>query len=319
MKKIHNNNDLQEAMFIQYEDFSDEDILLGLSGGINSAAVACWLSTWPEHLKPRSIHLYYAHFEEHSPDTFAFVKECIRFCKRNFKNVFVKITRNSIIRFFEEQNMIPHPTVSPCTRILKIMPMHEYMIQHGIKIDLVGYVRDEIRRVKNMAKKTKKDIDGCSIQMDDVKKLFPISDKTNEWCFAIVKRLIGWYPAIYTLRWNDKKFMQFMLDNLSRVDIDTEKTILKKLGTRQRVFGHNNCLPCKNMQKDDYLAVEYFFNWFYINSVNLAKKLKKHWGRVLKESKGNKTIEDLFFHLDFGRTEAETNYEKQSCGVCAFS
>lgn len=302
-------------MFIQYEDFSDEKVGLGISGGINSAAVAVWLATWPEELKPKELHIFYCHFEEHSPDTFAFVKDIIRFCKKNFKKVFVKITRNSVIRFFEEQHMIPHPSVSPCTRLLKVIPMHEYMILHGITIDLVGYVREEIRRVKNMAKKTNNEVDGRSVQMQDVKKLFPISDKTNEWCFSIVKKFIGWYPKIYSLRWNDKAFIAFMVANLHRVSKESQLTIKTKLGKRQRVFGHNNCLPCKNMQEDDYLAVEYFYNWYYIKSILLSQRLKADWGRIVK---GEKSIEDLQFHMDFGRTEQETGYKKQSCGVCAF-
>lgn len=309
---------MQQEMFIQYEDFSGEDICLGLSGGINSAAVAVWLATWPEEYKPKSLHLFYCHFEEHSPDTYAFVKALIRFCKENFKNVKVKITRNSVIRFFEQQKMIPHPSVSPCTRLLKVIPMHEYMIANGITIDLVGYVREEIRRVKNMAKKTKNDIDGRSIQMDDVKKLFPISDKTNDWCFTIVKKYIGWYPKIYNLRWNNKKFMAFMVDNIHRLSTESQLTVKRKLGKRERVFGHNNCLPCKNMQEDDYLAVEFFYNWYYLKSKGLSARLKAHWGRLVKETIGDKTIDDLQFHLDFGRTEQETGYEKQSCGVCAF-
>lgn len=309
---------MQQELFIQQEDFSQEEILLGLSGGINSAAVACWLSTWPDEYKPKVLHLYYAHFEEHSPDTFQFVKDIIKFCRANFKNVVVKITRNSIIRFFEQQKMIPHPTVAPCTRILKIMPMHEYMAMNGITTDLVGYVREEIRRVKNMAKKTENGITGRSVQMDDYRKLFPISDKTNEWCFKIVKNLIGWYPEIYNLRYNDKGFIQFLLDNLHTVDAVTQNIIKGKIGTRERVFTHNNCLPCKNMQRDDYLAVRYYFEWYYNNSVSLSARLKKHWGRLLQETVGDKTLEDLQFHLDFGRSEEETNYEKQSCGVCSF-
>jgi|GEM_PF-1369497 len=309
---------MKRELFIEQEDFSDEKILLGLSGGINSAAVAVWLAGWKEEYKPKELHLFYAHFEEHSPDTFKFVKDIIKFCRVNFSNVHVKITRNSVIRFFESEKMIPHPTVAPCTRLLKVIPMHEYMTCNGITTDLVGYVREEIRRVRNMAKKTQNEVDGRSVKIGDVRKLFPISDKTNEWCFWIVKEHIGWYPSIYDIRYNDKKFIKFLVDNLSRVDKETQKTIMKKLGTKERVFTHNNCLPCKNMQKDDYLAVEYFYRWYYTNSVNLSNKLKSHWGRLLKETTGDKNIEDLFFHLEFGRTEEETNYEKQTCGVCSF-
>ena len=68
------------------------------------------------------------------------------------------------------------------------------------------------------------------------------------------------------------------------------------------------------MQRDDYLAVEYYFEWYYINSVNLSERLKSHWGRTLKEKESS----ELQFHLDFGRTQKETNYEKQTCGVCSF-
>lgn len=307
---------MQQELFIQYEDFSDEEVMCGISAGINSAAVLVWLSTWPEELKPKVLHLYYAHFEEHSPDSFSFVKSLFRYAKTQFKDVKFKVTRNSVLRFFEEQKMIPHPQIAPCTRILKVIPMHEYMANHGITTDLVGYVSEEIRRVKNMAEKTINEIDGRSIQMDDVKKLFPISDKSNEWCFQIVKKHIGWYPKIYDLRWNDKGFMAFVKTNLQRFDSETQLLLKKKLGTKERVFSHNNCLPCKNMQVDDYLAVEYFYNWYYTNSVRLSERLKSHWGRML--STKQKDISELQFNLDFGRTEEETNYQKQSCGVCAF-
>jgi len=307
---------MQQEMFIQYEDFSEEEIGLGISGGINSAALAVWLSQWPENLKPKAIHIFYAHFEEHSPDTYAFVKDLIRFCKRNFKKVYVKITRNSVLRFFYEQKMIPHPMIAPCTRLLKVIPWHEYMKEHNITIDLVGYVREEIKRVRNMAKKTDNNVDGRSIQLNDVKKYFPISDKTNEWCFAIVKKHIGWYPKIYTLRWNDKKFCEFMIANLYRLHPDSQLTVRKKLGTRERVVKHNNCLPCKNFQEDDYLAIEYFYPEYYKKSIKLANDLNAHWGRVLGDS--DKGINELQFNLTFGRTEEETGHEKQSCGVCAF-
>lgn len=309
---------MQTEMFLQQEDFSGEDILLGLSGGINSAAVACWLATWPKEYHPRTLHLYYAHFEEHSPDTFPFVKDIIKFCKSKFDNVIVKVTRNSVLRFFEQQKMIPHPTVAPCTRLLKIIPMHEYMKLNGVTTDLVGYVREEGRRIKNMADKTSNEADGRTIQMDDVKKLFPISDKPNEWCFDIVKKDIGWYPAIYTLRYDDKDFIDFLVKNLHRMPTDSQKTIKNKLGKKERVFTHNNCLPCKNMQHDDYLAVEYFYSDYYQKSINLSERLKAHWGRALSKKEINKQVEQLLFNLQFGRTEEETGYEKQTCGVCSF-
>lgn len=154
---------MQQELFIQQEDFSDEKIMIGLSAGINSAAVLIWLSLYPEEYKPFELHLYYSHFQEHSPDSYKFVKDLIKYARLHFKKVIVKITRNSVLRFFEEQKMIPHPTVSPCTRMLKILPAQEYAVQNGITTDLVGYVREETRRVKRMAKRIKAPIKNRSI------------------------------------------------------------------------------------------------------------------------------------------------------------
>lgn len=309
---------MQQEMFIQQEDYSGEKVLLGLSGGINSAAVLAWISQYPEEFKPKELHLYYAHFEEHSSDTFRFVKDCIRYARKHFENVKVKITRNSVLRFFEEQKMIPHPMLAPCTKHLKIIPMHQYMKEQGIKVDLVGYVREEKKRMFNMAEKVDSDIVNRSVQADEIKKHFPISDKYNEWCFQIVEQTIGWYPEIYNLKWNDLDFMTFVVLNLGRFDADIQKRLKTKLGTRERVFTHNNCLPCKNMQQDDFLAVEFFYPEYHKPAMDLSERLQKMWGRALKENKGDQTIEDLFFHLTFGRTDEETGYQKQSCGVCAF-
>lgn len=269
---------MQIDLFIEQEDYSSDKIMIGLSGGINSAAVLCWLAEYPEQYKPKELHLFYAHFQEHSPDTFAFVKDCIKFARNNFTSVHVKITRNSVIRFFEEQKMIPHPMVAPCTRMLKMIPMHEYMAQHNIKIDLVGYVREESKRVFNLASKNKKDVKDNAVQLNDVLKAFPISGKTNEWCFQIVALKIGWYPAIYNIKHKGK-----------------------------RLFTHNNCLPCKNMQTAEFKKVQKYFPSYYQLAINLSAKLKSFWGRDKKE-----------FHLTFGRTPQETGYQKQSCGVCAF-
>lgn len=270
---------MQLGLFLEQEDYSDEKLLLGLSGGINSMAVLMWLSEYPEEYKPKELHLFYAHFVEHSPDTFAFVKAGIRFAKKHFKNVFVKITRNSIIRFFEEQKMIPHPMIAPCTRLLKIIPMHEYMALNDIKIDLVGYVREESRRVFNMADKNEKEVKSNSVQLKDVLKAFPISGKTNEWCFQIVKMMLGWYPAIYDLK--DRK--------------------------GKRLFTHNNCLPCKNMRIKDMEKVKKYYPSYWLPAFNLSERLQAFWGR--------KKVE---FNLTFGRTPKEVNYQDQTCGVCSF-
>ena len=269
---------MQLDLIIEQEDFSDEKVLIGLSAGINSAAVLVWLSEYPDEYKPKELHLFYAHMEEHSPDSFPFVKDLIRYARTKFKNVFVKITRNSVIRFFEEQKMIPHPSVSPCTRLLKILPMHEYMALNGIKIDLVGYVREEAkRRTNRMAKKTKSEVKNRSVVVDGISKHMIISDKTNEYCFHSVKRAIGWYPKIYDIKHNGK-----------------------------RVFTHNNCLPCKNYNEQEFANVEIYYPEYYDEAQDLGDRLGKFWGR----KKGD-------FFTTFGRTETEIK-DLPGCQVCLF-
>jgi len=269
---------MQLDLIVEQEDFSGEKVMIGLSAGINSAGVLIWLSEYPEELKPDELHIFYAHFEEHSPDSFPFVKDLIRYAKTKFKKVIVKITRNSVLRFFEEQKMIPHPILSPCTRLLKIWPMHEYMALNEIKIDLVGYVREEAKRRSNrMAKKTKSVVKDRSVIVDGVKKHMIISDKTDDWCFYAVKKAIGWYPAIYDIKQNGK-----------------------------RVFAHNNCLPCKNHTKDQFASVEIYYPEYYKKAQELSERLEQFWGR-----------KEVDFYTSFGRTEEEMK-SNPGCQICLF-
>ncbi len=106
---------MQGQLFIEHKNFSGQKIMIGLSGGINSMAVLCWLNTYPKEFRPAELHLFYAHFKEHSPDTMDFVLAGIEYAKNNFENVYYKITDNSIIEFFEDQKMIPHPMAASCT------------------------------------------------------------------------------------------------------------------------------------------------------------------------------------------------------------
>lgn len=269
--------------------------MIGLSGGINSMAVLCWLATYP--LKPKELHLFYAHFEEHSPGTLEFVLDGVEYAKNKFETVTYKQTNNSVLDYFESQNMIPHPTAAPCTRFLKIEPMVNYAFENGIGIDLVGYIRTEKRRVKNMQSKGANNL--------FMSKQFPILSEDNEWCFETVKREIGYYPAIYDLRWSDAGLIEFVKANLYRLPEDVQKKLLKKWGKPERVFTHNNCLPCKNMQLDDLLLVEYFFATYWKNAKDLSDRLKKYWGRNADD-----------FYTTFGRPDL--GYEKQPCEVCAF-
>lgn len=135
-----------------YMDYSKLKVLIGLSAGINSMAILCDLAKFPDRLKPKELHLFYAHFEEHSNDSLQFVLDGVEFAKNNFEKVVYKQTNNSVIKFFEEQKMIPHPITSPCTRKLKIEPINRYCKENSIDVDLVGYVRNEKRRIINMAK-----------------------------------------------------------------------------------------------------------------------------------------------------------------------
>lgn len=222
-------------------NLADKKVLIGLSGGINSMAVLCWLADY--EFKPKELHLFYAHFEEHSPDTMDFVLAGLEFAKKNFQYVYYKQTNNSVIEFFRDQKMIPHPMISPCTRLLKIIPMSNYAIENGCEVDLIGYVKSETRRMKNMESKGANNL--------FFEKLFPIIDQENEWCFKIVKEKIGWYPKIYDIR-----------DNIG-----------------SRVFKHNNCLPCKNWREKDYANGNKFFPEKMKPAIELQNELQAHFGR----------------------------------------
>lgn len=261
-------------MFLEYQDYSNMNVLIGLSGGINSMALLCWLANYPNELKPKELHLFYAHFKEHSPDTLKFVLDGYQYAKSHFKKVHYTQTDNSVIDFFRQQNFIPHPMISSCTFKLKIQPMQKYFNDNNIDIDLVGYVKEEQRRIRNMWEKNPKTKET---------KGFPISNKSNDWCFEIVKKELGWYPAIYDLK-NSKG---------------------------ERIFPHNNCLPCKNMQSKDFEMVKHYYPEYWDNANNLAEELQKVWGR--KKS----TYKDIE-QVTFGREDWEVGFKTQSCGICSF-
>lgn len=204
-------------------------------------AVLCWLIEAGE--QPEELHLFYAHLKEHSPDTFQFVADGIRLARKHFRKVVVKITRNSVLAYFREQNMIPHPTFSPCSRWLKIEPMALYAMDNNISIDLIGYVKNELKRVRRM--------EASQANTLFLTKEFPIRSFTDEWCFEIVDSHIGWHPAIYDI-----------LDDKGK-----------------RKFKHNNCLPCKNMWLNDMIAVRDHFPDYMDRANKLSQDLKSYWGR----------------------------------------
>jgi hypothetical protein len=221
--------------------YDNQNILLGLSGGINSMAVLCWLIE--QNCKPKSLHLFYAHFREHSPDTFQFVADGIRYARKHFNTVFVQITKNSVLQFFRDQKMIPHPLASPCTRILKIEPMMVYAFNNGIQVDLIGYVRRELKK-----RGTDTAANGNNLFFT---KEFPIGLYDDEWCFEIVDKHIGWHPAIYDIR--DE--------------------------TGKRIFTHNNCLPCKNFTVKQMKQLRTHYPANMVAAQQLSSELKSYWGR----------------------------------------
>lgn len=275
-------------------EYINKKVLIGLSAGINSAAVLCWLGTLPQEERPQEVHLYYAHFEEHSPDSLPFVLAQVEWAKGQFQTVVYKQTDNSILAFFEKSKAIFHPANSGCSRLLKIIPMHEYFINSGLDVDLIGYVKEEKRRATKLREKY---ADSSS------HKHFPILTEGNEWCFEIVKKNIGWYPAIYDLIWDDAGLSTFLLSKMHLLDDYTIGQINKKIRNKERVFKHNNCLPCKNMTIIEMLTVEYFFLTYWKGAQALSDRLKKYWGRNADD-----------YYTTFGKQD----YEPQKCETCSF-
>lgn len=135
-------------------DLSQKRVMVSLSGGINSAAVLCYLaSEYHEPYRPTEIFLFYAHLREHSPDTFKFVKALIRYAQSKFDKVTWEIKRGSVNKLFREEQLIPHPVISPCSERLKQIPAYEFTHRYAIDVDLIGFVREEKRRIKRQQQK----------------------------------------------------------------------------------------------------------------------------------------------------------------------
>lgn len=232
----------QQTISIEKISFSGKKIMIGLSGGINSMAVRCWLGELPESHHPAELHLFYADFKEHSDDTVQFVLDGVFWAKSKFEKIIYTQTENSVMDYFEENNFIPHPNNSKCSVTLKIEPMLKYCYQNDIQIDLIGYVRNEVARLKRLIKTGVNDL--------FFSKEFPIIGHDDNWCFEIVKRNIGWYPAIYDIREKGK-----------------------------RVFKHNNCLPCKNMTEKQFMAVKRYYPEKFERALEVEAYTGKYFGR----------------------------------------
>lgn len=258
---------------LQDVNYKDKRVMMGMSGGINSAAALVYLAEYVEE-KPDELFLYYAHFEEHSSDTEKFVLACVEYAKKKFKKVVFEQSNNSLLDFFKKSKMIPQPKVTPCTRILKIEPMVEFMQKHEIDVDIVGYVRHEWRRMNRQ------------IERGVEKKEYLIRHMSDEDCFSIVEKFIGWFPEIYSLKWNDSRILSFL--ELHKSDlVENQYNIIKQYAEKgfnfrsnsNRVFKHNNCLPCKNMHQWEIFLLRIFFSSYYEDAMKLAENLGSYWGR----------------------------------------
>lgn len=53
---------MNTQLTLGYEDYGGKSVLIGLSGGINSMAVLCWVCSLPIERRPSVLHLFYADF-----------------------------------------------------------------------------------------------------------------------------------------------------------------------------------------------------------------------------------------------------------------
>lgn len=213
--------------------------------------VLCYLaSEYPKELRPRNLYLFYVHIKEHSPGTTRFVADGIRYAKRHFENVVWGYhNAGSVLAYFSSKKIIPHPVISPCSAELKMEPIERFREEHGIEVDLIGYLRSERRRMNRAIKH------GALEQG----KHFIIRHLWEQDVFRLVEREIGWYPPIYHIR--DE--------------------------TGIRVFKHNNCLPCKNMQgrldetgaSGEFAHVLKYYPEHARAAMALSKEMGAYWGR----------------------------------------
>lgn len=256
-------------------DYSQGRNMIGLSGGINSAAALIYLAEYVED-KPDEIYLYYAHLKEHSIDTERFVLELVEYAKKHFKKVVFESSINSMLEYCENDfKGIPQPKITPCTKFLKLIHMTEFMAKHQIDRDIVGYVRHEFKRIHRQIERGVKNKDYL---------IRHLSDKD---CFSIVEKHFGWFPDIYKIKWTDKRIGE-ALELYGHELHPTQKRIIEKyhrqgynnMRKSYRVFKHNNCLPCKNMHQWELFLVRIFFPEKYAAAIATAEKLNSYWGRA---------------------------------------
>lgn len=299
--------------FVPRPNYAGKKVLLGLSGGINSAALLCWLAQAPDAEKPAELHLLSHQFAEHSGDTGPFIDACRAYAHQHFPCVVVDESDNSVLAFFEESKMIPHPRLAPCTRMLKLVPTMAYMARLGITHNVVGYVQSEQQRISKMEEKGEPTEFGVLLK-DGVEAGFLIRHFTDAWCLNMVDRHIGWHPAIYDLRWNDSGFMAFLAPIITAYEAGNTgglspkdmRAIKKRFGKNIPVFEHNNCLPCKNMMLWQMLCVQYFYPLYWAAAKATEQAIAAgYWGR-----------DEAAYYAQFGY-HAAAEEAGAPCGVCA--
>lgn len=308
----------------------DKKVLIATSGGINSAAVLIdTIRMIHAGDIPKELHLLYVHINQHSADTLPFVTALVAYAKHHFPETKYTQYNYDVLNYFREVKMIPHPTSNVCTKNIKSVNIDRYKGQHGIEVDLIGFVKQERSRIKAVASHII-GIPKEKVNVDDAiqngirdgffeETFFPTAEWTDEDCFTEVKKAIGWYPSIYDILWTDARILPF-LESINGQMPEEDRQIALKYATRGygwdksvRVFNHNNCLPCKNMQVWQFWLVKLFFPKLFDDAVALSKELGKYYGRSEMD------YEAVKIFTTFGREDFEVGYKEQSCGVCAFN
>lgn len=312
---------------INHSDINGKRVLIATSGGINSAAVVVdTIRMIKEGAIPSELHLLYVHINQHSDDSLLFVKDLVEYAKKAFPNTAYKQFNYDVLDFFLEVKMIPHPTSNICTKNIKSENIEQYKAENGIEVDLIGFVKQERNRIKavasNILRQKKENVNINSAIENGVsdglfeKTFFPTANWSDEDCFQEVKKAIGWFPAIYDILWTDERIKPF-LESVRGVMPEKDRQIALKYAERgygydksKRVFNHNNCLPCKNMQAWQFWLVKLFFPRLFNEAVELSNKLGKYYGRSESD------YEAIKIYTTFGREDYEVDYKEQSCGVC---
>lgn len=307
----------------------NKKVLIATSGGINSAAVLIdTIRMINEGQKPNELHLLYVHINQHSADTLSFVNALVAYATHHFPETIYRQYHYDVLNYFKSVKMIPHPTSNVCTKNIKSDNIAKYKGEKGIEVDLIGFVKQERSRIKavtsHILNQPKENVDVDYAIENGVQSglfeatFFPTAKWTDEDCFSEVKKAIGWYPAIYDIFWTDERIIPF-LESVKEQMPEKDRQIAMKYALRgygmeksKRVFNHNNCIPCKNMQVWQFWICKLFFPKLFNDAVEMSKELGKYYGRSESD------YEAIKIYTTFGREDFEVDFKEQSCGTCAF-